>query len=144
MWLACATQSPTTESRPLYTAADAHGHDDQTSGAIEVRLEINVDRLIEAFVHGFCFTRSFTHPYVAERVGPVWVVRAMRPCSRGDYRREEWIAHGVPPAEVDRLARADMRGGFAICRDPLDGRTGRAAPRSLQGPRLPPGDAPSP
>ena len=37
------------------------------------------------------------------------------PRSRGDYRREEWIAHGVPPAEVDRLARARTRGGFAIC-----------------------------
>jgi GNAT superfamily N-acetyltransferase len=73
-----------------------------------------IARAIEAFVHGFCFTRSFTHPFVAERVGPVWVVRDA-PRARGDYRREEWIAHAVPPAEVDRLARAKTRGGFAIC-----------------------------
>ena len=73
-----------------------------------------IARAIEAFVHGFCFTRSFTHPFVADLVGPVWVVRDA-PCQRGDYRREEWIAHGVPPEEVDRLARAQTRGGFAIC-----------------------------
>jgi GNAT superfamily N-acetyltransferase len=75
---------------------------------------VSIARAIEAFAHGFCFTRSFTHPYIADRVGPVWVVRDA-PRSRGDYRREEWIAHGVPPAEVDRLARARTRGGFAIC-----------------------------
>jgi len=75
---------------------------------------VSIAGAIEAFVRGFCFTRSFTHPFEGKRVGPVWVVRdAPRP--RGDYRREEWIAHGVAPADVDRLARAHTRGRFAIC-----------------------------
>jgi GNAT superfamily N-acetyltransferase len=69
---------------------------------------------IEAFARGFCFTRSFTHPYLAERVGPVWVLRdAAR--KNGDYRNEEWVAHGVPPDRVDALARAHARGRFAVC-----------------------------
>jgi GNAT superfamily N-acetyltransferase len=73
-----------------------------------------IDRAIEAFVRGFCFTRSFTHPYVPERVGPLWV---MRDADRkaGDYRNEEWVAHGVPPKEVDRIARRHTRGRFAVC-----------------------------
>jgi len=35
--------------------------------------------------------------------------------SSGDYRNEEWIYHGVPPAEVDRTARRHTRGRFAVC-----------------------------
>lgn len=75
---------------------------------------VSIARAIEAFVRGFCFTRSFTHPYLPERFGRVWVVRDA-PRASGDYRNEEWIAHGVPPADVDRLARAHARGRFAIC-----------------------------
>jgi GNAT superfamily N-acetyltransferase len=75
----------------------------------------DVDRAIEAFVRGFCFTRSFTHPYVAERVGPVWRMRDGPRRNAKDYRNEEWVAHGVEPAEVDRLVRSRARGGFAIC-----------------------------
>jgi len=75
-----------------------------------------VERAIEAFVRGFSFTRSFTHPYVAERIGAVWVMRDAPRKRRSDYyRREEWVAHGVDPAEVDRIARRHTRGGYAIC-----------------------------
>ena len=69
---------------------------------------------IEVFARGFCFTRSFTHPYLAEQVGEIWVVRDA-PRKRGEYRREEWIAHGVTPAEIDETARKHTRGRFAIC-----------------------------
>ena len=34
-----------------------------------------LQHVIEMFARGFCFTRSFTHPYLAERVGQIWVVR---------------------------------------------------------------------
>lgn len=69
---------------------------------------------IEVFARGFCFTRSFTHPYLAERMGKVWVVRDA-PRKRGDYRREEWIAHGIAPRKIDQVAREQTRGRFAVC-----------------------------
>ena len=69
---------------------------------------------IEVFARGFCFTRSFTHPYLAERIGQIWVVRDA-PRKRGEYRREEWIAHGVTPEEIDETARKHTRGRFAVC-----------------------------
>jgi GNAT superfamily N-acetyltransferase len=76
----------------------------------------DVSRAVATFARGFAFTRSFTHPYVAERVGPVWVARdAPRKRASDYYRREEWIAHGVDPAEVDRIARQNTRGGYAVC-----------------------------
>jgi len=73
-----------------------------------------MERAIETFARGYAFTRSFTHPYLAEQIGPVWVTRDA-PRTRGDYRTEEWIAYGVPPAEVDNLTRKHARGRYAIC-----------------------------
>lgn len=73
-----------------------------------------LDRAIEVFISGYCFTQSFTHPYVAEAVGPLWVMRDA-PRQRGDYRSEEWVAHGVNPAEVDRIVRRARRGRYLIC-----------------------------
>lgn len=73
-----------------------------------------IARALEVFVHGFTFTRSFTHPYLAERVGPLWVMRDA-PRKRGSYRVEEWVAHGVAPAEIDRIARVHTRGRFTVC-----------------------------
>jgi len=73
-----------------------------------------IERAVGAFARGYAYTRSFTHPYLAERVGPVWVTRD-GPRTRGDYRTEEWIAYGIPPAEVDNLARKHARGRYAIC-----------------------------
>lgn len=69
---------------------------------------------IEVFARGFCFTRSFTHPYLAERVGEMWMVRDA-PRTRGDYRREEWIAHGIEPDLIDNTARKHTRGRYAVC-----------------------------
>ncbi len=69
---------------------------------------------VEVFVRGFAFTRSFTHPYLVERVGPLWVLRDA-PRTRGNYRTEEWVSVDTAPATVDALARAGTRGGFAIC-----------------------------
>ncbi|MEX0744970.1 MAG: hypothetical protein WD118_05160, partial [Phycisphaeraceae bacterium] len=73
-----------------------------------------IGRAIEVFVRGFCFTRSFTHPYVPERVEGVWALRDA-PRRHGSYRSEEWFAHATPPAQVDRVVRTHGRGRFAIC-----------------------------
>ena len=69
---------------------------------------------IETFVRGFAFTRSFTHPYLPERIGGAWVVRDA-PRRSGAYRAEEWFVHDIAPQEVDALVRRHTRGRFAIC-----------------------------
>ena len=68
---------------------------------------------MEVFARGFCFTRSFTHPYVADRVGSLWVMRDT-PRKRDNYRNEEWIAYEAAPKEIDRIARKHSRGRFAV------------------------------
>lgn len=73
-----------------------------------------IERAIEVFLHGFSFTRSLTYPYLVERIESVWVLRdALR--KRGDYRNEEWVAYNVAPEEMDRIARTNTRGRFALC-----------------------------
>ena len=71
-------------------------------------------RAIETFIHGFGFTRSFTHPYVGERLEPLWVLRDA-PRKNKKFRTEEWVGWGTQPSEVDRLVREQTRGKFAIC-----------------------------
>lgn len=73
-----------------------------------------MSRAMEVFARGFCVTRSFTHPYLAERVGSLWVMRD-GPRARGDYRREEWVAHGVAPVKVEETVRKHARGHYCIC-----------------------------
>jgi GNAT superfamily N-acetyltransferase len=74
----------------------------------------SIERAIEGFIYGLCFVRSFTHPFLPERVGRLWVARD-GPRKRGDYRNEEWAAFGVEPRDVDRIIRGASRGRFAIC-----------------------------
>ena len=74
-----------------------------------------LDGAVEAFARGFAFTRSFTHPYLADRVGPLWALRDAPRKRAADDRREEWIAHGVEPAEVDRISRAGTRVRVVVC-----------------------------
>jgi ribosomal protein S18 acetylase RimI-like enzyme len=70
---------------------------------------------MECFAQGFAFTRSFTYPAVAQRIGRVWVIRDQERKRADSYRREEWAAHGVHPEQVDAIARKHTRGRFAIC-----------------------------
>jgi GNAT superfamily N-acetyltransferase len=75
---------------------------------------MTVERAIETFVRGYCFTRSFTHPYVAERAGPLWVLRD-GPRKSGDSRRVEFVSCGVAPAQVHRLIQQHSSGHYCIC-----------------------------
>jgi GNAT superfamily N-acetyltransferase len=76
---------------------------------------MTLERATEVFVHGFAFTRSFTHPYLAEQPQPgVWVLRDA-PRARGDYRGEEYVAYDSRAAALDALARRSTRGRFKIC-----------------------------
>jgi GNAT superfamily N-acetyltransferase len=73
-----------------------------------------MERAIEVFARGVAYTRSLAYPCAAERVGPLWVTRD-GPRKRGVYRNEEWAAWRMAPVEVDRLARQETRGRFAVC-----------------------------
>jgi GNAT superfamily N-acetyltransferase len=69
---------------------------------------------VEVFVAGFCEVRGRTHPYLCERRGGVWRLHDAPRKRAADYRKEEWIASGVDPREVDRLARAGAQGRWFV------------------------------
>lgn len=74
-----------------------------------------LSRNISVFVEGVTFTRSFSHPYLAEQIDPLWVLRDAPRHRANEYRDEEWCAYKTPAAVVDKLARAHTRGVYAIC-----------------------------
>ena len=75
----------------------------------------SLTRAIEVFVEGFGFTQSFTHPYIGERIDPLWVVRDAPRKNAKDYRREEWCSFKTSAEETDKNVRQHTRGHFAIC-----------------------------
>jgi GNAT superfamily N-acetyltransferase len=77
--------------------------------------QVSLEKAIEIFARAFAFTRSFTYPAHAERVGRLWVIRdASRKRSR-DYRGEEWVAFRVDPVDVDSAVRQRTRGRYRLC-----------------------------
>lgn len=73
----------------------------------------DISRAISVFVHRYCFTRSMTHPYIAEEVGSLWVMRDA-PRRSGNYRTEEWIAHNLAPEEIDSIVQKHKRDPYTI------------------------------
>jgi GNAT superfamily N-acetyltransferase len=76
---------------------------------------IDLDTAIDVFAGGFAFSRAFTHPCQVERVGKLWAIRDGPRKRVADYRREEWLASHVSPAEVDAAARNGARGRYCVC-----------------------------
>jgi hypothetical protein len=70
---------------------------------------------IEVFVRGHSTVRSRSHPYDVDRIGPVWVMRDAPRKNARDYRKEEWVASGVKPAELSRIAKSHTRGHYFLC-----------------------------
>jgi len=76
---------------------------------------LELELAIEVFVRGFTFTRGFTHPYPPERLTPkVWVMRDA-PRKSGDYRREEYVGHGISASEFDLIIWQATRGRYNVC-----------------------------
>ncbi|MCB1104134.1 MAG: GNAT family N-acetyltransferase [Cephaloticoccus sp.] len=69
---------------------------------------------IDVFVAGFCFTRSFTHPYEPARIGPIRVLRDGPRQTKTPPRRDEWVASQTAPTTVDQLARQHSKGRFCL------------------------------
>ena len=59
----------------------------------------DIDFAFEVFVRGHSAGKSRTYPYEATRVGPLWVMRDAPRKNPRDYRKEEWIAHGIDAAK---------------------------------------------
>src|SRR5436853_7729439 len=81
-----------------------------------IRLSADIEHALEVFVRGFCAEKSRTHPYEFARVGKVWVMRDAPRKNPKDYRKEEWVAYGVPPREVDAVARLGGTGIVPVLR----------------------------
>jgi GNAT superfamily N-acetyltransferase len=82
--------------------------------SLRYRFRVRIEEAIEVFGRAFTFTRSFTHPYVLERVGPLWVMRD-GPRKKPEYRNEEWLSYGVPPGEADAIIQANRRERYSLC-----------------------------
>ena len=78
---------------------------------------MTLEHALQVFVDGFCFTRSFTHPFLSERLSEnLWrLYDAPRRRPSDTYRGEEYVAWELPPADIDRQARALARDKFTIC-----------------------------
>lgn len=74
-----------------------------------------IEHALEVFVQGFCAGKSATHPYECQRIDKLWVMRDAPRKNAKYYRKEEWVAYGVEPREVDAAARAQTRGRFFVC-----------------------------
>lgn len=69
---------------------------------------------IGVFIEGFCFTRSFTHPYSPTKIGPIHVLRDGPRKTKAPPRRDEWVAAQTAPETVDQLARKHSPGRFCL------------------------------
>jgi GNAT superfamily N-acetyltransferase len=74
-----------------------------------------IEFAIEVFAHGYSACRSHTFPYIANRIGPLWVMRDAPRKYPQDYRKEDWIAHAIEAGEVDAIVRRETRGRFHVC-----------------------------
>ena len=76
-----------------------------------------IDAAIETFAGGWCYTRSFTHPYIATRLTPQILQLHDGPRSNpnADVRRDEFVCFGCSPSEALKVSASAAKGNFAIC-----------------------------
>ena len=76
-----------------------------------------IDAAIETFAGGWCYTRSFTHPYLATRLTPqvLQLHDAPRSNPNADVRRDEFVCFGCSPREALEISASAALGNFAIC-----------------------------
>lgn len=75
---------------------------------------IPLPEVLRTFAHGFAFGRSFTHPYLAEKIGPAWWLHDAPRKKAADYRNEEWIFPASKVRRVDAEARRRVKGRFSV------------------------------
>jgi hypothetical protein len=107
-----------------------------TYRALMKRSSRGIEFAIEVFVRGHSAGRSRTFPYEVSRVGALWVMRDAPRKNPRNYRKEEWIAHGVDPTKADSIAKDHTRGHFFLCAMNRGVRAGAADENRIQGSRL--------
>ncbi|MEZ0325385.1 MAG: GNAT family N-acetyltransferase [Fimbriimonas sp.] len=79
---------------------------------------IDLETACQVFCDGFSFTKSFTHPYLVSREGPLFVMHD-GPRRKPDYRRAEFISPGLPVEDVldhvERLRQQPATQRFLLC-----------------------------
>jgi GNAT superfamily N-acetyltransferase len=83
-----------------------------------------IEFAIEVFVRGHSAGKSRTFPYEVSRIQSLWVMRDAPRKNPRDYRKEEWIAHGVDARDADAIARRHTRGRFFVCAMVGEGESG--------------------
>ena len=75
-----------------------------------------IDAAIETFAGGWCYTRSFTHPYVATRLTPQILQLHDGPRSNpnADVRRDEFVCFGCSPSEALEAAASAAKGSTSV------------------------------
>lgn len=82
---------------------------------------ITIDLALEVFMRGFSFTRSFTHPYIPQKIERgVWMV-GDAPRKSGIYRKDEYAAYGLSPEVLHEIAQKHSRNRYQICAFLKDG-----------------------
>ena len=76
-----------------------------------------IQNAIETFAGGWCYTRSFTHPYLATRLTPQILQMHDGPRSNpnADVRRDEFVCFGCSPTAAVEISAQAAKGNFAIC-----------------------------
>ena len=76
---------------------------------------MTIPRALEAFVRGFSFTRSVTHPYEIVSLGETaWMLRD-GPGKKGDPRNAEVTVYRQEPKAVVALLRENVAGKYFLC-----------------------------
>ena len=70
---------------------------------------------IEAFLRGFCATRSFTKPYIASQVSEAVWLTADAPGAKPPTRTPEFVVYGAEPAEVMSAITKEQQGRYFLC-----------------------------
>jgi GNAT superfamily N-acetyltransferase len=80
-------------------------------------VDVSLEEVADCFCRGFCYTRSFTHPYLFSRLGKLRVLQD-GPRNSGDQRKVEIVSIGMDPQEVCDAIRELKPPRFFAC--PID------------------------
>ncbi|HEY0868227.1 MAG TPA: GNAT family N-acetyltransferase [Fimbriimonas sp.] len=74
---------------------------------------LGIDRALGVFAKGFCFTRSYSHPYESVALGPMRLLRDQG--NPRTPRAAEVVVNGTPAAEAAGLIRQARLGRHFVC-----------------------------